>query len=286
MKKNQWLKTFYPDLDELYRKIDKQHIRRTQNIRLIPNFEYRRGGKLSYAEWAHVIGIFQTLIYNSIDEKAGNDIIDIGCGTGLLGISSEPYVKEGGSYTGIDIQKKDIDFCQKHYKALDNYNFIHMDAYNPMYAKEQNIKKAQWPIKDNSKDLLTALSVWTHLNEEDSIFYMKEVARVIKDSGRAIVTFFYLDETYRKTLQIRDKGKGRYHSLNQERFVFSDSAYGSKHWFAPSWCEQPEDVIGLTESGMDILLKESGLKIVEHHPGNWKEIAALYFQDIFVLEKA
>src|SRR6202012_263772 len=90
-------------LDKMFLSIDKSHLRRTKNIRLIPDYKNRRGGKLAYGEWAHVIGIFQTIIYQTLEKKTGNHILDIGCGTGLLGISAEPFTYDGGTYTGIDV---------------------------------------------------------------------------------------------------------------------------------------------------------------------------------------
>src|ERR1700759_3009756 len=103
------IERFFPYNDSIFRRIDKKHIRRTRNIRLIPDFRNRRGGKLSYAEWAHVTGIFQTIIFQTLGQKTGNRILDIGCGTGLLGIASDPFVSEGGSYTGIDVMMEDIN---------------------------------------------------------------------------------------------------------------------------------------------------------------------------------
>ena len=128
------LKRSFPIIDGIYLNIDKGQIRRTKNLRLIPGIKHRRGGKISYAEWSHVIGIFQTVIYQNLMNKTGNKILDIGCGTGLLGISSEPFTTNGGSYTGIDIMKPDIYFCNNHYK-LKNYNFLHVDLANPSYSK-------------------------------------------------------------------------------------------------------------------------------------------------------
>jgi ribosomal protein L11 methylase PrmA len=82
-------------IDKIFRNTDQKHILRTKNIRLIPALKSRRGGKLAYGEWAHVIGIFQTIIYQTLEKKTGNNILDIGCGTGLLGISAEPLVYDG-----------------------------------------------------------------------------------------------------------------------------------------------------------------------------------------------
>ncbi|HEY1871364.1 MAG TPA: class I SAM-dependent methyltransferase, partial [Chitinophagaceae bacterium] len=167
----------FPWIDKIFRDIDKEHLRRTKNLRLIPDFKNRRGGKLAYSEWAHVIGIFQTLIYQTLEKKTGNNILDIGCGTGLLGISSEPFVCDGGTYTGIDVMTDDINFCRENFK-LSNYQFIHLDIANPSYASSQSSQLKSWPIENESQDLVTALSVWTHLSERDAMFYMKEVHRV------------------------------------------------------------------------------------------------------------
>ncbi len=275
---------YFTYLDNVYRKIDRKHIRRTNNIQFIPGFPNRRGGKLSYAEWAHVIGIFQSLFYQILPKKSANQFLDIGCGTGLLGIAAEPYTKEGGSYTGIDVMKYEIDFNKKHF-TQENFSFIHFDLSNPSYVKTQSNELKPWPIESNSKDLVTALSVWTHLREEDAIFYFKEIQRVLKPGGRAMISFFYMDDHYEDSLSIRENKRGRYHSSNQQKWIFEESAYDSKNWFCPKWVQTPEDAIGISKQGMDILLKESSLKLIDYYPGNWKEIPGLYFQDVLIFEK-
>jgi SAM-dependent methyltransferase len=270
-------------VDKVFRDTDRADIRRTKNIRLIPGYNNRRGGKAAYGEWAHVIGIFQTIIYQALQKKTGNSILDIGCGTGLLGIASEPFVSEGGKYTGIDVMTADVEFCKAHYPT-ENYEFIHLDVANPTYASGQSTSLIPWPIADASQDLVTALSVWTHLREEDAIFYFSEIARVLKKGGKAIITFFVLNEAYQQSLPLRSNAPGRFHSTNQQEWVFSVSAYESKNWFTTPFARNPEDVIGVTAAGMEILLKASGLKLVQEYPGNWKEIPGVFFQDVLVFE--
>jgi SAM-dependent methyltransferase len=274
----------FPLIDKLYIDIDRSHIRRTKNIRLIPGYKDRRGGKLSYAEWAHVIGIFQTLIYQTVRNKTGNTIADIGCGTGLLGIASEPFVGEGGKYTGIDVMKEDIEFCRSHY-TFPNYEFIYFDVANPTYAAAQSADLKHWPLADGSQDLVTALSVWTHLNERDGVFYFKEIQRILKTGGKAIVTFFLLDEQYEASLSRRSDSTGRYHGTVQNDWIFNISAYDSKNWFTVPTAQHPEDAIGITKEGLNILLASSGLKLVHNYPGNWKEIPGVFFQDVLIFEK-
>ena len=274
----------YHLLDSLYLSLDQEQIRRTRNIRLIPDVKNRRGGKHSYAEWAHVIGIFQTLMFLHLQKKENNIILDVGCGTGLLAIASEPFLGQNGKYKGIDIMEKDIDFCRSHYPS-SNYEFIHFDTTNAFYAPDQKNTMGKWPVESDSVDLTTALSVWTHLNEEDALFYFKEISRVLKPNGKAIITFFLLDGTYRNSLGVRSNQVGRFHMTSQDLWVFDQPSYGSGMWFHPKWATVPENAIGVNEAGLERLISSSVMKQIEHHQGIWKEVPGAFFQDVFIFQK-
>jgi SAM-dependent methyltransferase len=274
----------YHLLDSYYLPLDRNYIQRTANIRLIPNENDRRGGKYSYAEWAHVIGIFQTLMFLHLRQKEGNRIFDVGCGTGLMAIACEPFVGANGQYTGIDVMKDDIDFCRCHYDS-SKFEFIHFDAVNAFYAPAQRRTKLKWPVYSDSYDLVTALSVWTHLNKEDALFYFREIHRVLKPKGKAMITFFLLDETYRKSVDLRKDQRGRFHMTLQNQWIFDQSSYDSNAWLHPKWAEVPENAIGVTEVGLEKIISSSGMKLVEHHQGNWKEIPGVFFQDVLIFQK-
>ncbi|WP_242524366.1 methyltransferase [Methylacidiphilum caldifontis] len=273
----------YHALDKAYLALDKTHLRRTKNLRLIPTEENRRGGKYAYGEWAQVIGIFQTLFYQHLDRKVDNHILDMGCGTGILAIASEPFLGEKGAYYGVDVRLEDIEFCRRHYPA-EKFHFFPLKAKNPHYAP-QNETQDKLPFENEFFDLVTALSVWTHLSEEDSLFYFSEISRVMKKKGRAIITFFLLDRAYDKSLPFRAEAEAKYHMTAQNMWIFSKPAYDSSFWFCPEWAKVPEEAIGIKEEALGLLLQRSSLKILCHYPGNWKEIPGVFFQDIMVFEK-
>ena len=275
---------FYRTLDRFYLSEDRRRFRRARNIRLIPSERDRRGGKRAYAEWAHVIGIFQSLMFLHLEKKEGNVVLDVGCGTGLLGIASEPFIGQGGKYIGLAVAMGDVEFCRGHYSP-ESYEFVHFDMKNPAYAPGQKSEISSWPVEAGGVDLVTALSVWTHLDADDSLFYLEEVSRVLRPGGKAIITFFVLDEAYRESLEKRSDREGRFHATSQNRWIFDQPAYGSNDWLYPSWAKVPEAAIGVTEAGLDRLLSSSGLRLIEKYPGNWKEAPGMYFQDTLIFEK-
>jgi SAM-dependent methyltransferase len=269
----------------MYLPLDRSQVLRTSNICLIPDELHRKGGKYSYAEWAHVIGIFQTLInMHSTHCRDDRSVLDVGCGTGLLAIACEPFVGSIGRYVGLDVNKDDVDFCRKHYSG-HGFEFLHFDVNNPAYAPTQEMECRKWPLEANQFDLVTALSVWTHLREEHASFYLSEVGRILKPGGRAIITFFLLDESYEQTLGARKNTVSRFYNTTEDTWIFDQPSYDSRCVFHPGWARVPEHATGLTKRGLESMVAHAGLSLMHIHLGNWKQVPGIYFQDVLVFEK-
>ena len=153
--------------------------------------------------WQNLTALWQNLTAET------NAILDIGCGTGLLAIASEPFLGDGGRYVGLDIMSQDIAFCREHHPAKSQFRLV--DAKNAFYVPGGSDDSRPWDLDDNSFDMVTALSVWTHIREEDARFHMKEVRRVRRPGGKALITMFVLDESYEQSLALRSSDKSRYY---------------------------------------------------------------------------
>ena len=278
------LKPTYNWFHALALRLDKRFIKRGTNVDHIPTFANRRGGKSSYGEWAHTIGIFQTLLGIHTAGQSGLQILDVGCGTGLLAVASYPLLLDGGHYTGIDVQQADIDFCKRHYPA-DLYTFIHLDTVNAFYAPQQSPAQQRWDIADNSMDVVTALSVWTHFNEADAIFYFNEVNRVLKPGGTALITFFLLDETDAKQRPQRREQPSRFHKTPETLWIFDQVSSPSANWYHTRWAVVPESAIGVSPAGIEMLQAHTQLEWAHTYSGNWKEEFGTFFQDVLVFKK-
>tara|TARA_A100001015_G_scaffold191420_1_gene213242 strand:+ start:627 stop:1499 length:873 start_codon:yes stop_codon:yes gene_type:complete len=272
----------YKVLDPIYVFLDKMHIRRSKNMQMIPSALFRRGGAYSYAEWSYIIGVIHTIIENNLKDKTNLQILDIGCGAGLVLNAVNQFIGKNGSYTGIDVMKSEIDFCKKHYPK--KFKFFHIETKNNYYSPKQE-KNIAWKFFDNSFDVITAISVWTHLNEIDARFYINEVSRVLKINGKAFITFFSLDEDYENFLKKDLNLKSNFHNQTRLQYVYNKKAYDSDNWFYPSWTKVPERAIAVNYNALKDMFDKSNLRITKHYKGTWKEVPGVFFQDIFVLQK-
>jgi SAM-dependent methyltransferase len=133
--------------------------------------------------WAQVLSLFI---------RPNSHVMDIGCGCGrtarLLVLNQNVY-----RYTGFDIIAPYIEWCKQFFSELysERFRFYHLnirsDHYNP--TGKLTCQTARFPADDGDIDLVFAASVFTHLLLDDARAYMREIRRVLKDGGKAVISF-------------------------------------------------------------------------------------------------
>jgi len=130
---------------------------------------------------------------------ANMDVLDVGCGQGRMARPMTEFLT--GHYEGFDIDKSGIKWCQTEYKDAPNFTFHHADVFNARYNKTGTVaaRDYRFPFEDNSFDCIFLTSVFTHMFKNDVENYLSEIARVLKPSGKCLVTWFLLDEISRQS---------------------------------------------------------------------------------------
>ena len=273
--------------ESVFRSFEAQEISRATHLNLVPPRQKRGGGlgTLTYAEYCWTIGLFQPLIYQNLPSRRPGRFLDIGCGVGRLYLATRPYLETSDEYIGLDVTENSIRICQDIYKDETAARFVHFDVHNAYYAGSQSSETQPYPFDADSFDLVTALSVWTHLRESDWRFYLNEVGRILRPEGRAILTFFVVDPETQHGDRMGTAAMPEYSAPDDRTWTFDTPAYDSQDWLYPAWAAVPEVAIGVRKPAFEAALEAAGLKTAAMYPGAWRQNLGLFFQDIVVLEK-
>lgn len=120
-------------------------------------------------------------------------VLDIGCGCGrqarwLLGLERRPE-----RYLGIDIHQGMIEWDRAHLSA-PGFEYVHQDVASPCLNPNGTLRVTPIPAPDHDFTLVLAISFFTHLVEDQALFYLDEVARVLAPEGVMHTTWFLFDK--------------------------------------------------------------------------------------------
>jgi SAM-dependent methyltransferase len=122
-------------------------------------------------------------------------VFDFGCGCGRLARQLLQQHSRPRRYLGIDIQQKLIDWCSNNLTPHDpNFAFLHHDVFNLGLAPSNTRRStAPFPCTESSFSLVLAHSIFTHLVQDQTEYYLREVARILTPGGIAYTTWFFFD---------------------------------------------------------------------------------------------
>jgi SAM-dependent methyltransferase len=143
----------------------------------------------------HQIGLeFFSYFVNLADLRPDQRVLDIGCGCGRIAQPLARYLDASGGYEGFDIVPELVHWCQENITSRwPHFTFQLVPLRNQMYRRAGASASAyRFPYANESFDLVVATSVFTHMLPADVENYTREISRVLRRGGRALITFFLL----------------------------------------------------------------------------------------------
>ena len=156
---------------------------------------------------------------------------------------------------------------------MANFRFRHVYIANALYNPGGRVMASDFvfPFGSGEFDFAFLTSVFTHMLPSDVENYLRELRRVLKAGGRALATFFVMDEAARSNVQ---DGVSRLDLTNKR----PDGC-----WVKPGGA--PEEAIAYPQEVLLRMVEGAGLKIAQSHPGSWSgRRSYLTYQDVLVLE--
>jgi SAM-dependent methyltransferase len=208
--------------------------------------------------------------------KPTDRVLDVGCGCGRMALPLTRYLTIG-SYEGFDISGDAIEWCQKNISTqFLNFKFQLADIYNSFYNPrgKYQAKDYKFPYPDRRFDFSFLTSVFTHMLPEDLEHYTREIARTLKPGGRAVITFFILNEESEQLMKTQPNKLSFPHS-------YADGQVRVEQ------LSNPEAVVAYPEATVRRVLEQSGLMLTEPICfGSWcGRSGTVTFQDLTLSER-
>lgn len=204
----------------------------------------------------------------------GGRLLDIGCGIGRIARPFTAYLNPSGAYYGFDIVDDGIKWCRQHYQSFPNFHFHHAELRNDLYNLHtpQLASEFVFPYHDESFDAICAISVFTHMQEQDVKHYFSEISRVLKPGKSGVCTFFVITE---ERLAKNTRNINIFFKYNYGDFYLHDNRVKDAN-------------VAYRIEALEKMAGEAGLIISKFIPGWWagyNRTNKFDFQDVIVLTK-
>lgn len=194
--------------------------------------------------------------------KAGMTFLEIGSGMGRDAFQLIGVLGPDGHYIGIDVQRESIVWCQKNItRDHPNFRFFHFDAVHELHNPYGVRRTTAFPLPaaDRSVDRVALQSVLTHIFEDEIVHYLSEIARVLKPTGLAYVTFLLYSE---KIVAASRRNNLTRYGLRFEH-EYADGCYVDN-------AQYPTGGVAYTDEAMRRMISRAGLKLVRPYlKGQW-----------------
>lgn len=136
------------------------------------------------------------LVFPYLNASVYRSVFDFGCGCGRVARQLMQQREAPERYLGVDLHAGMIRWCQEQLTPVEpHFRFLHHDVYDDSFNPGGD---RAWvlplPAGDMEYTLFNAISVFTHLTEDQVPHYLNEAARVVTDDGLVHASFFLLDK--------------------------------------------------------------------------------------------
>lgn len=156
----------------LYRKLYEKHTRRAADDEVVGRGDF------------DVVGQAELGLLVAEELRETDTVVDFGCGIGRLAVHLIPRLK-GGHYVGLDISQRMLDRA----RALLARAVPEPPCRMSLLRQDSH----RFPLSDGEADLACAFSVFTHMEHEDSYWYLKEALRIVRPGGRFVFSCWPMD---------------------------------------------------------------------------------------------
>ena len=135
------------------------------------------------------------LVFPEVPAHLYGAVFDFGSGCGRQARQLMQQNIRPQRYVGVDINRGMVAWCQTHLSTVDsNFLFLHHNVYNPGLAPDNSPQlTAPFPVGSGEFTLVNAHSVFTHIYQHQTEYYLREMERILTPDGIARTTWFLFD---------------------------------------------------------------------------------------------
>ncbi|WP_460824320.1 class I SAM-dependent methyltransferase [Lysobacter olei] len=180
-------------------------------------------------------------------------VLEIGSGYGRVAVALTDVLR-AGTYDGVEILEDGVRWSRERITPrFPNFTFHHADVANA-YIRENGREADGYrlPFADGTFDLVYLTSVFTHMRPAVIRHYLTEIARVLKQGGRLLATYYLVDDFTRTRM-----------ATTAQAFPYELDGFYTGN------LETPEHAIAIEVSDAMQWLAESGLEASTPLFGGW-----------------
>lgn len=153
----------------------------------------------AYYDNPHHYRVFHDLPADGFDlDLIYRRVFDFGCGCGRQARQLMQMATPPEEYVGIDVSRRMVEWCRSNLSPLDGaFSFHHHDVFSAVYAPENSqVRMRPLGFPDGRFTLINAHSVFTHLLEDQAVFYFDEIVGLLDPGGLIRTTWFAMNRAW------------------------------------------------------------------------------------------